>query len=112
MKDVKFKVWDKILHSWSKNTHRFLHNEGVLTLDSGDRYDFVQWTGLLDRHGDEIYEGDIVRFLASGVRDSVTFGDCGFWLSDIPMSELCIGRNVTDEIEIIGSVHENPELLK
>ena len=65
MKDVKFKVWDKILHSWSKNTHRFLHNEGVLTLDSGDRYDFVQWTGLLDRHGVEIYEGDIVKWTST-----------------------------------------------
>ena len=61
MRTIKFRVWDKILKCWCKNTHHWNHNEGILTPDAGDRYVFVQFTGLLDKNGKEIYEGDRVK---------------------------------------------------
>ena len=78
----------------------------------------IQWTGLLDKNDDEIYEGDIVKFIPSGEYGKVTtFGksqNLGIeWENSktaffTPMFYL----GCESELEIIGNIYENPELLK
>ena len=77
-----------------------------------------QWTGLLDKNDVEIYEGDIVKFIPSGEYGKVTtFGksqNLGIeWENSktaffTPMFYLCC----ESELEIIGNIYENPELLE
>lgn len=70
-----------------------------------------QFTGLHDKNGKEIYEGDIVTTLA-GVR-AVIYGAPSFFLAKDPEDEFDVDEMFTpftDE-EVIGNIHENPELL-
>ena len=79
-----------------------------------------QYTGLKDRDGKKIYENDIVRVSAigyrteSGVYDiySIRFAWGSFYLYDLNSGFDDLLQDVSDECEIIGNIHEHPELLK
>ena len=77
----------------------------------------LQFTGLKDRNGREIYEGDIVR--TTSIMDEVIFGDVvwdedGFQYAVDIGCELMEFHNIihTEKtVEVIGNIYENPELL-
>lgn len=64
-----------------------------------------QWTGLVDRHGKEIFEGDVV---SNGVfKGTVEFTDGGYY----PFSS-SMGTFYPDECGVIGNIHDNPKLME
>ena len=66
----------------------------------------MQYTGLKDKNGKEIYEDDIARH-PDHLRDHViTFNPLAGWLSNF------IDGTSHEYIEVIGNIYENPELLK
>lgn len=82
-------------------------------------YDFddivsMQSTGLKDKNGNEIFEGDILGS-KDGILDSVVEfrSDLGMWTTSLigynNFERLC---NVASERKIIGNIYKNPELLK
>ncbi|PEC29155.1 hypothetical protein COL73_15630 [Bacillus thuringiensis] len=82
------------------------------------RFVFQQWTGLLDKQGKEIYEEDIVHMASVmpgcdidevGV---VKFIECAFLFEKIDGSNGWSIFNEATEIEVIGNIYENPELLE
>jgi uncharacterized phage protein (TIGR01671 family) len=94
-----------------------------VTKDNGESYlyDYVvdpetvgQYTGLKDRHGQEIYEGDILRDDEMGL-NVVRWEDGSFWLEMFYEGNQSLMEHLSDynEVcEIIGNIYENPELLK
>lgn len=77
-----------------------------------------QFTGLLDKTGREIYEGDIIKasvdYTVMGddsssyfeYKDKVIYKGSGF-VTD----KECMPIDMFDEIEVVGNIFENPELL-
>ena len=122
MRTIKFRAWfkpEQRMHSVNTIgfTDRFIDTNKY----NGDLEDFVlmQFTGLTDMNGEEIYEGDIClikntsEFITSthmqGIR-AVEWNDenCHLWFSGcIP---LVWGGH--ESIEVIGNIYQNHELLK
>ncbi len=120
MKEIKFRGWDKNEGKW----HYFnLFNVKMYIeifqkhLNNGD--EFYLFTGLLDKNGKEIWEGDIVKYYRFPIyRDEISDvkylnpqhleTESGFW----PFINFNGGLVNTSSIEVIGNIYENPELLE
>lgn len=71
-----------------------------------------QCTGLKDKNGNLIYEGDIVKFKISSIKcvGAVRWDEhTGGWLKDKTGQPL---HTYIKSVEVIGNIHENPELLE
>lgn len=121
MREIKFRVWDNGLMKKFVRIPFFVSSEGYVYKDndphgiemSGKRsispmqnVILMQYTGLKDKNGKEIYEGDIISFLDE--KWSVIYFEqyASFMLQK--GNDL---SNITSQEEIIGNIHQNPELL-
>lgn len=120
MREIKFRAWDKRSEKMVDQQYLNCHRSGFFLL-RGDEFEFMQFTGLHDKNGMEIYEGDVVHMDdADGVPHpcEVTFTDCS-WRCDSKDGEWgeyfkeFVGgvEGRAEELEIIGNIYETPELL-
>lgn len=69
-----------------------------------------QFTGLTDKNGKEVYEGDIVRYRPNNKVYQVVFKDGIFWGEG---NNGCgCAAHFFPACEIIGNIHDNPELIE
>ena len=118
MREIKFRAWDKqdkIMYDWEEIS---IEKEQVFIRD-GDLYktfeqvELMQYTGLKDKNGKKIFEGDIVEteYKAKGIVEWQK-EKAGFdFNTKYPMWPHPIYLMGGDR-EIIGNIYENPELLK
>ena len=85
-----------------------------------------QYTGLTDKNGKKIFEGDILKIIdkyqspfdddtneyTDITTDVVHFDDEGLCFSYGKSPFLCVVDNVTAEYEVSGNIHDNPEMLE
>jgi hypothetical protein len=73
-----------------------------------------EWTGLTDKNGKRIFEGDIVRLYLRDCTEVclIKWSDMSARFGVISNDGGFYGIDITDEFEVIGNIHDNPELLK
>ena len=144
MREIKFRAWDNLhkymsnvtmldFASWNVSYERegkiyFNGDRNSFRNEDTDRCDIMQCTGLKDKNGKEIYEGDIVGVKLMDNVESKGYYICktkvvfhqgcwilfqiGFDYSKTKLFEMSFLYDQNDQIEIIGNIHENPELIK
>jgi uncharacterized phage protein (TIGR01671 family) len=120
MRELRFRAWDRIkrkmLYGVSPfNVHITDENEPLLSLEYSkhDDCEFEQYTGLKDKNGKEIYEGDIVDFVDDGECIGVVEYDAPeFYLNADATNWGAMYLERTRCQRVIGNIHENPELLE
>lgn len=131
MRQIKFRAWDKNLKKWCEGNNASGFNLfGEALLLGGilqDHYyshnvferlfkdvEIMQFTGLHDKNGKEIWEGDIIRQkLGPKIADvigPVFFIDGCFRIEYGDDSFDMVDRSDTNEV--LGNIYENPDLLK
>lgn len=125
MKVAKFRIWDEYTKKMYLPERLFCQADGtVWHVDVGGHKSFVlgrgvhqlmQYTGLKDKHDQEIYEGDIVNQLSEMTYDDiqgvVKFIDGSYLIetADGKTGYYLFGEVVYNEV--IGNIYENPELI-
>jgi len=129
-REIKFRVWNKSTNKWVHGPNEevnlfgecillggFMRGVGILELNDCE---ILQYTGLKDVNGKEVYEGDIIKIYVSDDPEdlqwelgSVTYKECCFWLDN--KSPQMLYDFIEDDrlmIEIVGNIFENPDLIK
>jgi uncharacterized phage protein (TIGR01671 family) len=121
MREIKFRAWDKDNKIWLdffavKENGKLVIPVGNLHFKEIKNVDVVQYTGLKDKNGKEVYEGDVLESKNEGV-GQVHYDDfCGCWalqFDDEDNAEELLGNALKDyKLEVIGNVYENWELVE
>ena len=127
----KFRAWDKEEKLWIKISSLVFDEEGEMwylspVMDDfnpvyyenelGKTWEIMQSTGLIDKNGAEIFEGDIVKIIGDVLDDDMSvirFTEGGFYLDYINLdTEFELLYSIDLPIEIIGNIYEDKELLE
>ncbi len=113
MREIKFKYWDKRLKKFAINCPNYISVNNIKSFI--DDYNFLQYTGYKDKNDTEIYEGDIIN--AFIIEDHIeTMGTIVFDDYFLFYANKNLAGNTPlfklNNIEVIGNIYENPELLK
>jgi len=125
-REIKFRAWDKVCKPNRIKTWEQLLAQYQLThVFVSDYFILMQYTGLKDKNGKEIYEGDIVSFEdaecdAEGYNDNVFLNRGVVSYDEVSMCYSFSNRQTVEmedlyiptDAEIIGNIYENPELLE
>jgi uncharacterized phage protein (TIGR01671 family) len=122
MREIKFRAWEPERKRMSEAFNLkdldgedggeiYTGDMSLIQINHNPTVILMQYTGLKDKHGKEIYEGDIVKILKP-----LTHGWCPV-LVEVQYSapEFCVdyghSNGLHSACEVIGNIYENPELL-
>ena len=123
----KFRAWDSLNNKMLSAID--IEDRTLRELDGDNDQIYLQYTGLKDKNGTEIFQGDVVSRVVAGETEIgiVKFGEVDLetgypWAA--ASQALCfyvdgwegcggeVGLHSCEKPEVIGNIYENPELLK
>ena len=130
---IKFRAWDTTKKEMFKDTFAITESGQVVVVDQSsvfvspdyvfvDNLVIMQSTGLLDKNGKEIFEGDIITN-GQNVMCMKRHNTLGFYVEEKGEVEFIAdsavledfeedAKEIADRLEIIGNIYENPELFE
>lgn len=121
MREIKFRVWCEARKEMLQiQRHSFKTNKSM-PYGWNMQYEFdaiMQYTGVLDFNGTEVYEGDIVKLIEDRYREDVfesfIAGEVKFRNGSFYITDGAVSRFRWDDyiVEVVGNIYENPELLE
>lgn len=134
MREIKFRAWDKINKKfWSKDDERKVFfpitDDMIMYFNFENDYyeeildkniEILQYTGLKDKNGKEIYEGDILKYKdpydkrfkhispVEYLKTQASFGILDIYGNTIPLYKL----TANNYLQVVGNIYENKDLLE
>ncbi|OAS19262.1 YopX family protein [Paenibacillus oryzisoli] len=117
MKEYKFRGWHPGRYSHQYEPKMFYDDKPgdcLVWKNQGQPLTIMQFTGLKDRNGKEVYEGDIVSFTDTYLNNmpertgKVSFANASFYIECSTSNHF---RWTDYDVEVIGNIHENPDMV-
>jgi len=123
-REIKFRAWHKLMHKmfdlndfgfsfhWEKA--KMTEGMGIISANNDPDIEVMQYTGLKDKNGVDIYESDLLLD-PSGEFEGLwlmKWMDAGFNGEEVESKDLYHACEFTDDFEVIGNIHQNPELME
>ena len=125
MREIKFRAWDKENEKMMKVSSLHLENKEISVKENGTfrlfrMQDLMQYTGVTDTNGKEIYEGDIIKYKfpyytrlkhispVKFLETEASFGIKDRYGNEIPLYTI----SANNYFEVVGNIYENKNLLE
>jgi len=130
-REIKFRIWDRQQRKFHTDADWGISLRGnhiigfsshdswnddrgyKINLSNQDNLIVQQYTGLKDKNGIPIYEGDILLRTSTGYKYTVEYRDdwAGYVLIDTDTNPRPLSDYPEKHLEVIGNIFENPELI-